>query len=77
MAKSDVKVLCGANQVSLDDVAGITVADIRSKMTEVLNITREHQIVMVNGRVISKSESEVRLSGGEEVEFKKPAGQKG
>lgn len=70
-------VICGANDpIQLDDVYGLSVREIRNKLTEVLNITEDHAITLVNGKQITNPD-EYLLIGGEEVEFKKPAGQKG
>lgn len=69
-------VICGANTQQLSDMLGYTVRDVRNNLREVLNIGDDHTIVIVNGKQIGADE-DVVLSGSEEIEFKKPAGQKG
>ncbi len=70
------KVICGGENMTLDDVADRTIPEIRAKLTEILNITDDHQIVLVNGRKIGDPGS-YKIMPGDEIEFVKPAGQKG
>lgn len=70
------KVICGGENITLDDVADRTIPEIRGKLTEILNITDEHKVVLVNGRKI-KDPASYKLAPGDEVEFVKPSGQKG
>lgn len=68
------KVACGGNSLPFDNIGGMKLGTLRRKCAEVLNITAAHSIVTVNGRQVDE---EYTLRGGEEVEFIKPAGQKG
>ncbi len=69
------KVSCGGNSLPLDNVGGLKLAQLRRKFAEVLNITAAHSVVTINGHQVDENEHTLR--GGEEVEFIKPAGQKG
>lgn len=69
-----VTVICGANIQPLDNVTGMTVGQVGQKMTEILSITPDHGVLLVDGQAVKE---DYILLGGEEVEFKKPAGQKG
>ncbi|MDO8600630.1 MAG: hypothetical protein Q7R73_03365 [bacterium] len=70
-----VKVIAGAETEYFDEIEGITVLELRDKLREILNITPDHKIVLVNGREVLAGE--YRVAGGDEVEFKKPSGEKG
>lgn len=68
-------VSCGANTQKVGDMLGYTVRDVRNNLRDVLNIGDDHTIVIVNGKQIR--DEDIVLGGAEEIEFKKPAGQKG
>ena len=70
-----VKVIVGAETEYFDEVEGMTVLELRDKLREILNITPDHRIVLVNGSEVLAGEYHV--AGGDEVEFKKPSGEKG
>ncbi len=74
IVEKQLTVYCGANVQRLDNVAGMTVGTLRGRMREILNITRDHQMVRVNGAEVG---NDFVLKGTEEVEFIKPAGEKG
>lgn len=67
-------VRCGGNTQYLEDVAGITVGQLRGRMREILNLGEGHRQVLVNDVLAGDDQ---RLTGTEEVEFIKPAGEKG
>ncbi len=69
-------VICGANREFLLDADMITVAEVAQRLRAVLNLTEDHKIVLVNGKQ-TQNPQEYMLAGDEELEFKKPAGQKG
>ncbi len=69
-------VSCGGNSLPLDNLGGLKLSQLRRKFAEVLNITAAHSVVTVNGHQVA-DENEHTLRGGEQVEFIKPAGQKG
>ena len=72
-----VTVLCGANSIALDDLYGLhTVGELRSRLREVLNVRDDHTVVLVNGKSISEPERYL-VQEGDQIEFKKPAGEKG
>ncbi len=60
---------------SFDEVEGMTVLELRDKLREILNITADHRILLANGSEVLAGEYHV--AGGDEVEFKKPSGEKG
>ena len=71
-----IRVICGANVEEFEEMAGLTVQELRDQGGSILNITAEHKIVTGNGNRIEQPK-EYLLRGDEEVEFKKPSGQKG
>ena len=71
-----IRVCCGANSIELENMEGYSIEQVRHKMREVLNVTNDHRIVLVNGREIDVNVP-YALNGTEEIEFKKPAGAKG
>ncbi len=68
--------ICGGQDIPLDGVCGRTVAEIQGRLREVLNLTDEHRVVLVNGRPINDPQ-EHKIAPGEEIEFQRPAGKKG
>ena len=74
---ANLTVICGADVQKLKKTAGFSVEHIRMRMQEVLNITKDHSICLLNGKVVEGDLSKVVLRGDEEIEFKKPSGQKG
>ncbi|MDP3792850.1 MAG: hypothetical protein Q8Q89_03935 [bacterium] len=59
-------------------MAFTSLASLRKNMKEVLNIGNEHDLVLVNGKEVGGvDEGKIILNGDEEIEFKKPSGQKG
>lgn len=77
-ATGAITVICGANTARLTDTSCIGVGEIRRRLREVLNLTDDHRIVLVNGKPIPDGEiGTCGIFPGDEVEFKKPAGQKG
>ena len=71
----ELTVICGANVERLDGVEGKTIREVRDRMREVLNVTDKHTIVLVDGKEVKNLD--YKLSGREELEFKKPSGEKG
>lgn len=74
----NLRLISGGNSISLDPKGvSYTVADIRGKMKDVLNLQeRADEIVLVNGQKIDDPKTYV-LNGTEDVEFIRRAGQKG
>lgn len=70
-----LKVICGANIQELEGMSGYTIGEVKYAMREIFNIGNDHSITLVNGRRIE--DMNIFLDGSEEVEFKRPAGQKG
>ena len=68
-------VICGLNVQHYDDMGPISLGDLRKKLREVLNLTDDHKVVYVDGKTVN--DPSFMLTGKEEVEFKKPAGEKG
>lgn len=76
--KGRLTVSCGANVEVLEDMAFTSLATLRKNLREVLNIGPEHNLVLVNGKEVGDvEEGKIILDGDEEIEFKKPSGQKG
>ena len=71
----ELTVICGANVERLDGVEGKTIQEVRDRMREVLNVTDKHTIGLVDGKEVKNLD--YKLSGREELEFKKPSGEKG
>lgn len=72
-----VRVIAGANTIELDELSkGCTVADLRNRLCEILTIGPDHAIVLVNGSQVESPERYL-VREGDEIEFKRPAGQKG
>ena len=63
----------GVNSLSLDNLAGKSVGEVRDQVADVLNVPDSAQ-VRVNG---APSDDESVLSDGATVEFVKTAGEKG
>ncbi len=72
---SKLTVICGANEMELDEVGGKTVRQIREQLREILSIHEDHNLVYVDGREVN--DLDYVLSGKERLEFKKPSGRKG
>ncbi len=73
-----MKVICGANVETLENAGFTSVATLRRNMKEVLNIGNEHVVVLINGQTVGTvDEGKIILEGNEEIEFKKPSGEKG
>lgn len=72
--KPRLTVICGANTEHLENMRCMLVSQVREKMQEVLNVGEDHTIVLLNGKPVAE---DVVLKGDEELEFRKPAGQKG
>ncbi|OGM98057.1 MAG: hypothetical protein A2915_01380 [Candidatus Yanofskybacteria bacterium RIFCSPLOWO2_01_FULL_41_34] len=70
-----LRVVCGANTQELEGMLGYTVREVRNNLREVMNIGDDHTVILVNGKQLA--DEGVFLDGNEELEFKKPAGQKG
>ena len=70
-----LKVICGANTQELEGMTGYTIREVRDSMREVLNIGDDHNVILVDGRRVEDMGR--FLNGTEEIEFKRPAGQKG
>lgn len=70
-----LKVVCGANTTELEGMTGYTIREVRDIMREVLNIGDDHSVVLVDGKHVGDMGR--FLDGNEELEFKRPAGQKG
>ncbi len=76
--RSFIRVVCGAQDASYDvgpSGGTVTISGLRRHYREILNIRDEHSIVFVDGRMANDPTQVVRA--GQEVEFKKQAGQKG
>lgn len=72
-APGRVRVVCGANSQELAGLAGKRIAEVRSELTQVLNIPQNAQANISGGHV----ENDYRLQEGDTLEFVRPAGQKG
>lgn len=68
-----IKVLCGANEVEIDLVKGLTVGQVRKDQKDTLSIPDKADAV-VNG---AKVKDGYVLKAGDSLEFTKPAGKKG
>ena len=71
-----MRVSCGANTVTLEGMKGYTVSQVKERMQEILNVSDDHRIVLINGRELDMARGYI-LEGTEDLEFKKPAGNKG
>ena len=71
-----LRVVCGANAEVFEECEGMTVTELQKKLATVMNITPDHKVIMVNGRQLERPD-EYLLLGDEELEFKRPAGEKG
>lgn len=72
----NLKVICGANVEHLEDCRGMTIEEVKNKMAGVMNISGDHNTVLINGKPL-RNPAEYLLKGDEELEFKRLAGQKG
>ena len=68
------KVICGVNEVSNESFNGKTVAQVMESAGAVLNIPAS-PVIVLNGEPVS--DRNVPLESGDELEFVKPAGEKG
>lgn len=71
---SSATVSCGANELNLEKFIGLSLASIKSKYGEMLNIPSDCE-VQVNGDQVDSLEYIVQ--DGDEVEFVKKSGSKG
>ena len=71
-----LRVICGANVESVEDCMGQTPADVFKMMRGIMNLQEDHSVVLINGRQIENPAGYL-LNGNEELEFKKPSGEKG
>ncbi len=68
-----IRVTCGAEDAYYEGDA-IMVSGLRRRYREMLNVTDDHKLIFVNGRVVDEH---YVVQPGSEVEFKKQAGAKG
>jgi hypothetical protein len=68
-----ITIVNGVNELSNDDLAGQSVADVRRKVAQALNVDPE-ATAMVNGEATTAS---YVLEDGDELEFVKKSGVKG
>ena len=68
------KVICGVNEVSNESFNGKTVAQVMETAGAVLNIPA-NPVILLNGEAVT--DRNVPLESGDELEFVKPAGEKG
>lgn len=68
-----ITVICGANNQVLEGIEEITVADLRQRLADVMNIPNPSQAI-VGGQTVN---DEAVLQPGSQIEFVKPAGSKG
>ncbi len=66
----------GVPPIYLENMVGKTIGEVRHQLREVLNLTSDHKVVMVNGRRINDPDAYI-IGQSEEIEFLKPMGQKG
>lgn len=71
---ASANVTCGANDLSLEKFVGLSLASIKSKYGEMLNIPADCE-VRVNGE--TKESLEYIVQEDDEVEFVKKSGSKG
>jgi hypothetical protein len=67
------RIICGANVQELEEVAGMKLGEIKSRLTDVLNIPTPVQAI-VGGQTVS---DDYEIKEGDQVELVKPAGEKG
>lgn len=67
------KFTCGANELVNDSFNGQEIGDVIPQISNILNVTRDHQ-VRINGQEVA---SDYEIEAGDNVEFVKAAGQKG
>lgn len=68
-----IRIICGANAQELEDVAGKTLGEVKSQLTDVLNIPPQARAI-VGGETVGDDHV---LEEGTQIEFVKPAGDKG
>ncbi len=68
------KLICGVNEVSNDSFNGKTIAQVMESAGPILNIP-SNPVILLNSEEIS--DRNIPLSGDDELEFVKPAGEKG
>lgn len=70
-------VVCGANCITVEEVGGKTVEEVQNMVSAMLNVTPDHETVLVDGKQVNDP-TEFRLTGQEdELEFLKESGVKG
>lgn len=68
-----IRIICGANAQELDGLAGKRLGEVRSQLTDVLNIPSPVQAI-VGGQTV---DDDYELREGDQIELVKPAGEKG
>ena len=69
----EATVICGADRLTLGELVGVTVEDVREDYSSLLNIP-DSATPLVNGRTVDEGYS---LKAGDELIFSRPVGQKG
>ena len=72
--RNELTIICGANTQTLENVQGMTVGELRSRLTDVLNIPTPSQMIM-NG--VTVDDQYVLHETDHQLEFVRPAGTKG
>ena len=69
------KLICGVNEIALEDIEGKTINEAKRSYGQTLNIPRENCSVLVSGNEVTDMDSVI--NSDDEVEFVKESGEKG
>ena len=69
------KLICGVNEIALEDIEGKTINEAKRSYGQTLNIPKEHCSVLVNGDEVT--DMDTVINSDDEVEFVKESGEKG
>ncbi|HBC87088.1 MAG TPA: hypothetical protein DCZ94_09055 [Lentisphaeria bacterium] len=69
------KLICGVNEIELEDLNGKTINEAIRSHGQLLNIPRDNCTILVNGD--ETSDKDTVINAGDEIEFVKESGEKG
>ena len=69
------KLICGVNEINLEDLEGKSINEAIRAHGQVLNIPKENCTILVNDAEVR--DKDTIINAGDEVEFVKAAGEKG
>ena len=73
---SSLNIVCGANDIQLEGLSGLTIFQVRQRIRDILNVGEDHTVVLLDGRTV-QDQNTIILPVNRALEFVKPSGQKG